>query len=177
MFIQVETTPNQHSLKFLPGEPVIPNGKVFEFSHTHRSSPLATSPLARKILAVPGIRTVLFGPDFISVNKAEEVEWGVIKPEIFAAIMDSYQSGNPIVSEDEGHDNPQQVEESEIVQMIKELLDSRIRPSVHEDGGDIEFVEFTQNGVVRLRMQGSCRGCSSSAITLKSGIENMMMVC
>jgi Fe-S cluster biogenesis protein NfuA len=186
MFIQVEETPNIHALKFKPGKPVSSTGRVYEFTPTTKSVPHSSSPLARKLLTLPGVRSVLLAGDFISVNKSEDMEWAVIKADIFATIMDFYQSNLPLVQEQPASEGQSagnggatmEVEpDSELVLMIKELLDARIRPAVQDDGGDIEFVSFTpEDGIVRLKMQGSCRGCSSSAVTLKSGIENMLKV-
>lgn len=179
MFIQVEKTPNVHSLKFLPGKPVVPSGRSYEFTNASASTTNASSPLARKLMSIPGVKSVLLGPDFISVNKHDDNEWGIIKPDIFASIMDFYQANLPLINENpvdpssgRGAENTEP--ESETVLMIKELLESRIRPAVQEDGGDIEFIRFSDDGVVYLKLQGSCRGCASSSVTLKSGIQNML---
>jgi Fe-S cluster biogenesis protein NfuA len=171
MFIQTESTPNPATLKFLPGQAVLENGTA-DFSTKEASE---SSPLAQKIFEVDGISGVFFGNDFITVTKVEALEWDHIKPEILAAIMDHYQSGNPIMADDSGsithaaHDGP----DEDIVRQIKELLDTRVRPAVAQDGGDITFHGF-DSGVVYLHMTGACAGCPSSTMTLKMGIENLL---
>merc|ERR1712146_135741 len=131
------------------------------------------------LFRVEGVRNVFLASDFLTVSKTEEVEWQVLKPQIFSEIMDFYTSGQTVLKED--GDAPTDTlaitdDDSEVVQMIKELLDMRIRPSVQEDGGDIAYQGFDEEaGIVFLQMQGSCSGCPSSAVTLKSGIENMLM--
>lgn len=172
MFIQTQETPNPNSLKFIPGVAVLQEATTIDFPSR---SAAYRSPLARQLFNVPGVCRVLFGQDFITVSKEEnDVDWSVIKPEVFATIMDFFASNVPVVNEDEtemSHDVSD--DDSETVSMIKELLDTRIRPTVQEDGGDIRFVGF-EDGVVRLRLQGSCSSCPSSVVTLKNGIENML---
>ena len=173
MFIQTEDTPNPATLKFLPGASVLATGSA-EFGSAEAA---AASPLAARLFAVDGVKNVFFGPDFISVTKAEDVEWPHIKPAILGAVMEHYQSGQPIMAEEgeaasqghAAHDGP----DGEIVQQIIELLDTRVRPAVAQDGGDITFHGFEQ-GVVYLTMRGACAGCPSSTMTLKSGIENLL---
>lgn len=132
------------------------------------------SPLAKLLFRVPGVRSVFFGNTFITISKTDDADWATIKPEVFAIIMDFFVSGLPVISEKRTEEdvvtNP---EDDETVLMIKELLDSKIRPTVQEDGGDIIFKGF-DNGIVKLRMQGSCSSCPSSIVTLKNGIENML---
>jgi Fe-S cluster biogenesis protein NfuA len=171
MFIQTETTPNPATLKFLPGEIVLDNGTAdFPSSDT-----AAKSPLARRIFAVGGVTGVFLGRDFVTVTKADDQPWDHLKPSILGAIMEHYQSGAPAVegtAENAGHashDGP----DGEIVTQIKELLDTRVRPAVAQDGGDITFHGFDR-GVVYLHMQGACAGCPSSTLTLKMGIENLL---
>lgn len=171
MFIQTEATPNPATLKFLPGQPVMSTGTAdFPTSDT-----ADTSPLASRIFTVDGVSGVFLGPDFVTVTKAEVVEWGHVKPAILGAIMEHYTSGQPVIegeARDDGHtahDGP----DSEIVAQIKELLDTRVRPAVAQDGGDITFHGF-ENGVVYLHMKGACAGCPSSTMTLKMGIENLL---
>ncbi|XP_038973533.1 LOW QUALITY PROTEIN: nifU-like protein 4, mitochondrial, partial [Phoenix dactylifera] len=127
----------------------------------------------------PGITRVFFGSDFITVTKSEEASWDFLKPEIFAAIMDFYASGKPLFLDSNAAasmDTAIHEDDSEIVAMIKELLETRIRPAVQDDGGDIEYRGFDPDtGIVKLKMQGACSGCPSSSVTLKSGIENMLM--
>ncbi|KAG2234421.1 scaffold protein Nfu/NifU N terminal-domain-containing protein [Thamnidium elegans] len=173
MFIQTEQTPNDDSLKFIPGVPVLGKGSA-EFLDVRSSM---KSPLAKQLFHIDGISGVFFGPDFITISKEESGEWQLMKPDIYSAIMDHFASGQPIVyNEDDlaANDTAIHPDDSEEVQMIKELLDTRIRPSIQEDGGDIEYCGF-ENGIVQLKLKGSCRGCESSSITLKNGIENMLM--
>jgi Fe-S cluster biogenesis protein NfuA len=172
MFIQTESTPNPATLKFLPGQTVLDAGTAdFPSSET-----AGTSPLATRIFAVSGVNGVFFGNDFVTVTKSEEIEWDHIKPAILGAIMEHYQSGQPIVDaggeQSSGH-AAHSGENSEIVDQIKDLLDSRVRPAVAQDGGDITFHGFDR-GVVYLHMQGACAGCPSSTLTLKMGIENLL---
>ena len=171
MFIQTESTPNPATLKFLPGQTVMSMGTA-DFP-TPESG--ATSPLAKRIFAVEGTVGVFFGTDFVTVTKAENIEWDHIKPALLGAIMEHFQSGQPVV---EGEDNAgghaeHSGEDADIVNQIKELLDTRVRPAVAQDGGDITFHGF-ERGVVYLHMQGACAGCPSSTITLKMGIENLL---
>ncbi|RKP38093.1 HIRA-interacting protein 5 [Dimargaris cristalligena] len=181
MFIRTETTPNQDSLKFVPGEAVLPEGQSGTLEFLDMRSARA-SPLAKALLMVDGVTGVFFGRDFITVTKDQDTPWQLLKPDIYGAIMDFYSSGQPIVfqTEDEMPTSPRDTQilpdDSEVVQMIKELLDTRIRPSIQEDGGDIEYIGFNEeSGVVQLALKGACRTCSSSVITLKNGIENMLM--
>jgi Fe-S cluster biogenesis protein NfuA len=171
MFIKTQETPNPESLKFLPGRDVMLTGTA------HFTSPEDTkaSPLARDLFKIEGIRGIMFGPDFITVSKAEEFSWMEVKPEVFAVMMDFFASGAPLFTEEPGSaTTPTSADDSDTVLMIKELLDTRIRPTVQEDGGDIAFRKF-ENGIVYLKMQGACGSCPSSTSTLKGGIENMLM--
>jgi Fe-S cluster biogenesis protein NfuA len=171
MFIQTQDTPNENSLKFLPGKEVLGKGNTMDFPSVNAAS---ISPLAKLIFRIEGIRGVFFGSEFITITKQEDADWGLIKPEIFAVIMDFFASGLPLVHERKDNAVTQVDEEDdEVVAMIKELLDSRIRPTVQEDGGDILFVGF-DDGIVKLKMQGSCSTCSSSIVTLKNGVQNML---
>ena len=172
MFIQTESTPNPATLKFLPGQSVLEAGTAdFPSADTAGSSPLAG-----RVFAVPGVAAVFFGNDFVTVTKDDAVEWEHIKPAILGAIMEHYQSGQPVMEGDHtaasGHAE-HSGEDSGIVNQIKELLDSRVRPAVAQDGGDITFHGFDR-GVVYLHMQGACAGCPSSTLTLKMGIENLL---
>ncbi|KAL2916929.1 hypothetical protein HK105_203361 [Polyrhizophydium stewartii] len=175
MFIQTEATPNLDSIKFKPGQLVLPKGTTgtVEFMSGRES---LRSPLAAALFRIDGVKSVLYGSDFITVSKAPDAAWQILKPDIFGAIMDFYSSGNPLFKDAfEGPKDTQILpEDSETVAMIKELLDTRIRPTIQEDGGDIEYVGF-EDGIVRLRLRGSCRTCDSSVVTLKNGIENMLM--
>ncbi|MBO9478645.1 NifU family protein [Shimia sp. R11_0] len=172
MFIQTESTPNPATLKFLPGQTVLETGTA-DFPSAEGA---AASPLATRIFAVNGVSGVFFGNDFVTVTKAEGVEWDHVKPSILGAIMEHYQSGQPVLAGDStapsGHAE-HTGEDGEIVGQIKELLDTRVRPAVAQDGGDITFHGFDR-GVVYLHMQGACAGCPSSTLTLKMGIENLL---
>jgi len=171
LFIQVQDTPNPLSLKFLPGQKIVEGGTA-DFPNVGATR---TSPLARNLFKVDGVTRVFFGPDFVTITKTdEETDWTVLKPQIFAIIMDYLSSGQPILSEDlPPGDTDILPEDSETVAMIKDLLETRIRPTVQEDGGDIIYKGF-ENGVVKLKLQGACTGCPSSVVTLKHGIENML---
>ncbi|KIC26253.1 MULTISPECIES: NifU family protein [unclassified Leisingera] len=173
MFIQTESTPNPATLKFLPGQTVLEVGTA-DFPSADAAG---KSPLASRIFAVEGVTGVFFGNDFVTVTKADAVEWDHIKPAILGAVMEHYQSGQPVMAD--GSESPasghaeHSGEDAEIVNQIKELLDSRVRPAVAQDGGDITFHGFDR-GVVYLHMQGACAGCPSSTLTLKMGIENLL---
>lgn len=170
MFIQTETTPNPATLKFLPGETVLGTGTA-DFPDASGAS---TSPLAQRIFSVPGVSGVFLGSDFVTVTKADDAVWDHLKPSVLGAIMEHYQSGAPVMegAVQSAH-NEQTGEDAEIVTQIKELLDTRVRPAVAQDGGDITFHGFDR-GVVYLHMQGACAGCPSSTLTLKMGIENLL---
>ncbi len=172
MFIQTESTPNPATLKFLPGQTVLEAGTA-DFPSAEAAE---KSPLAQRIFGVDGVTGVFFGNDFVTVTKSEAAEWDHMKPAILGAIMEHYQSGQPIMTGEaeasSGHAD-HEGEDSEIVGQIKELLDTRVRPAVAQDGGDITFHGF-ERGVVYLHMQGACAGCPSSTITLKMGIENLL---
>jgi len=172
MFIQTEATPNPATLKFLPGQTVMPAGTA---DFPSADSAQGASPLALGIFATDGVCGVFLGHDFITVTKEDAVEWDHIKPSILVAIMEHFQSGAPVLSA--GAIASQHAEhqgaDSEIIEQIKELLDTRVRPAVAQDGGDITFHGF-ERGVVYLHMQGACAGCPSSTLTLKMGIENLL---
>ena len=171
MFIQTEETPNPATLKFLPGQTVLDAGTA-NFS---QGDNIENSPLAKKLFGVEGVIGVFLGSDFITITKKDDFLWEHIKPALLGTIMDFLQSGEKILNEDskaslhEIHDGP----DSEIVKKITDLLDTRVRPAVAQDGGDITFQSF-QEGVVYLHMQGACAGCPSSTMTLKMGIENLL---
>ncbi|MCY4181153.1 MAG: NifU family protein [Litoreibacter sp.] len=170
MFIQTESTPNPATLKFLPGQDVLEVGTAdFPTPDSAGSSPLAT-----RIFGVEGVTGVFMGLDFVTVTKAEAVEWDHIKPAILGAIMEHYQSGAKAVEGEASSGHAEHTgEDGEIVGQIKELLDTRVRPAVAQDGGDITFHGFDR-GIVYLHMQGACAGCPSSTLTLKMGIENLL---
>jgi Fe-S cluster biogenesis protein NfuA len=171
MFIQTESTPNPATLKFLPGQTVMHAGTA-DFPSEEAA---ASSPLALRIFGAGGVSGVFLGPDFVTVTKDEAADWAHIKPGILGAIMEHFQSGLPAIEGDAGavghaaHSGP----DEEIVTQIKDLLDTRVRPAVAQDGGDITFHGFDR-GVVYLHMQGACAGCPSSTMTLKMGIENLL---
>jgi len=168
MFIQTENTPNPNTLKFLPGRDVMGQGTA-DFADVEAAG---RSPLASRLFAIDGVGRVFFGSDFVTVGKAEGVEWAVLKPQVLAALMDHYTSGAALLSDD-GAPAASGEADSEVVAQIKELIDTRVRPAVANDGGDIIFRSF-EDGVVYLHMQGACSGCPSSTATLKHGIENML---
>lgn len=174
MFIQTEPTPNPATLKFLPGRPVMESG-VADFT---TADDARQSPLANSLFNVDGIAGVFFGTDFITVTKTDETDWQVIKPLLLGAIMDHYTSGHPLLldgatgaTEEETFDDADA--DPDVIEQIKELIETRVRPAVAQDGGDIIYKGF-KGGTVFLHMRGACAGCPSSTMTLKSGIENML---
>jgi Fe-S cluster biogenesis protein NfuA len=171
MFIQTEQTPNPATLKFLPGRTVMESGTA-NFPERAAAS---RSPLAERLFQLPEVGGVFLGSDFITVTKSEDTDWRQLKPAVLAAIMEHFTSGHPvIVGEPEAPGAAASSEEDdEIVSQIKELLETRVRPAVAMDGGDITFEDF-EDGIVYLHMQGACSGCPSSTATLKAGIENML---
>ncbi len=171
MFIQTEQTPNPASLKFLPGCAVAGTGTA----HFADAATARRSPLAERLFALPGVIGVFLGADFVTVSKDEKSDWYWLKPTILAAIMEHFTAGRPVLLWGSGDDTPaaEPEEEDEIVSQIKELLETRVRPAVAQDGGDIIFHDY-EDGIVYLHMQGSCSGCPSSTATLKAGIENML---
>ena len=169
MFIQTEQTPNPATLKFLPGRTVLEEGTA-DFTNAENAN--TRSPLAARLFDVEGVAAVFFGRDFITITKTDAKEWHVLKPALLGAIMEHFTAGRDVMTVveteavDEGDDD-------EIVTQIKELLDTRVRPAVAMDGGDIVYHGF-EDGIVFLHMQGACAGCPSSTATLKMGIENML---
>ena len=170
MFIQTEETPNPATLKFLPGQSVMESGTA----NFPTREDAAASPLAGRLYEITGVNGVFFGADFITVTKADDQAWHVLKPSVLGLIMEHFTSGAPLFT-DSGAVSAHAAsdEDDELVAQIKELLDTRVRPAVAQDGGDILFHGF-EEGVVYLHMQGSCSGCPSSTATLKAGIENML---
>ncbi len=172
MFIQTEATPNPATLKFLPGQTVLDMGTA-DFPSPEAAE---KSPLASRVFAVAGVTGVFFGSDFVTVTKSDAAQWDHIKPALLGAIMEHFQSGAPVMAQDavpvSGHAEGA-AEDAAVVGQIKELLDTRVRPAVAQDGGDITFHGFDR-GVVYLHMQGACAGCPSSTLTLKMGIENLL---
>lgn len=174
MFIQTEPTPNPNALKFLPGRDVAPHG-----SHEFRTVDEASaSPLAEALFQLEDVAGVFFGADYVSVTKAPHgLDWAEMRPGILSTIMDHYTSGAALLRDGGGQTGHSFATEgdSEIVAEIKQLLDTRVRPAVAQDGGDILFDAFDEaTGVLSLRMRGACAGCPSSAMTLKAGVEQMM---
>ncbi len=171
MFIQTEQTPNPATLKFLPGRTVLPTGTA----NFPDAAAAERSPLARRLFALGEVAGVFLGADFITVTKAPEADWYALKPSILGAIMDAFTGGEAILTDaaTATPDSTASEDDDEIVGQIKELIDTRVRPAVAQDGGDIIFHGFDE-GVVYLHMQGSCSGCPSSTATLRSGIENML---
>lgn len=171
MFIQTEATPNPSTLKFLPGKRVLSEGTA-----DFRAKGDATaSPLAARLFEIDGVKGVFLGSDFISVTKGE-LEWQHLKPMVLGAIMEHYISGSPVAAEDGANDDAEgnyDPADEETVQTIKELIETRVRPAVAQDGGDITFSGFRE-GVVYLHMRGACAGCPSSTATLRNGIENLL---
>ena len=171
MFIQTEETPNPATLKFLPGQTVLGTGTA-NFSKGDNTE---SSPLAKKLFGVDGVVGVFLGSDFITITKKEDFLWEHIKPALLGTIMDFLQSGEEILNEESGvssddiHEGP----DSETVKKIIDLLDTRVRPAVAQDGGDIVFENF-KDGIVYVSMKGSCDGCPSSTMTLKNGVENLL---
>ncbi|MGQ0457356.1 MAG: NifU family protein [Hyphomicrobium sp.] len=171
MFIQTEATPNPSTLKFMPGKPVLRDGTADFRSRSEATA----SPLAARLFDIAGVNGVFLGSDFISITKGD-IEWQHLKPMVLGAIMEHYMSGDPSATaegandESEGSFDPA---DAETVATIKELLETRVRPAVAQDGGDITFSGFRE-GVVYLHMRGACSGCPSSTATLRHGIENLL---
>lgn len=170
MFIQTQDTPNPQTLKFIPGVQILKTGTKSYAKEDNRND----APIVDAIFKINGVHSVFLGKDFISVTKAEDQDWEYLKPLVLASIMDHFVSGMPAVLESAVSaisDSPK--ESSEITKQIVELIETRVRPAVAQDGGDIMFKEF-KDGIVYLEMHGACSGCPSSTITLKNGIENML---
>jgi Fe-S cluster biogenesis protein NfuA len=170
MFIQTEITPNPESLKFLPGQNISP----VPINFTDQSQ-AKNSPLAQKLFSLSCVKSVFLGYDFITITKQPDIEWEVIKAEILVSIMDFLVSGQKAVNE---NNQPkaslsEDLDEDKIAKEIREIIETRVRPSVMQDGGDIVFHDF-KDGIVRLELHGACAGCPSSTVTLKNGIENML---
>ncbi|TMJ56647.1 MAG: NifU family protein [Alphaproteobacteria bacterium] len=173
MFIQTEQTPNPATLKFLPGRQVMSSGTA---NFTSADAAGRRSPLAGRLFALPQVTGVFLGADFVTVTKSGDGDWQQLKPAILAEIMEHFTSGRPVLlatAADSALAEAEFEDEDEVVSQIKELLETRVRPAVAQDGGDIIFHDF-EDGVVYLHMQGACSGCPSSMATLKAGIENML---
>ena len=169
MFIQTEDTPNPLTIKFLPGKEVMKSGTA-DFRKKELSE---NSPLASRLFEVEGVDGVFLGSDFISVTKKQDEEWFSLKPSILGKIMEHYASGDEVLILNSTEKEENNADESDTVKQIKTLLETRVRPAVAMDGGDIQFESF-EDGIVTLLMKGACSGCPSSTATLKMGIENML---
>ncbi len=179
MFIQTEPTPNPDTVKFLPGRPVAGDAGPFDFA---KGDDVSASRLAQTLFDVGEVERVFFGADFISVSKASATDWTALRPLVLAAIMDHFVAGLPAIDQpmagaggSDGEETVYEGEAAEVVAEIRELIDTRVRPAVAQDGGDIVFDRFEpETGIVHLHMRGACAGCPSSTFTLKQGIENML---
>ena len=171
MFIQTEATPNPSTMKFIPGRVVLKEGTAF-FKNKEEA---LGSPFALRLFNYENVKGVFFGTDFITITKKDDAEWDIIKPIILGLINEHYLSNDPTISDNNIEKNIKNNtgEDSDIVKKIKELIDTRVRPAVAMDGGDIIFENY-KKGIVYLHMQGACSGCPSSTVTLKTGIENML---
>ncbi len=173
MYIQTETTPNPNTLKFIPGETVLESGTA---SFRSAQEAAGVSELATVLFEIPDVEQIFFGYDFITVTKKDSAEWTMLKANILTTIMEHYISGRPVMTLEKKAVNKSDTStenDSEIVKQIKELIDTRVRPAVAEDGGDIIYQDFRE-GIVYLELHGACSGCPSSTLTLKNGIENML---
>jgi Fe-S cluster biogenesis protein NfuA len=170
MFIQTEFTPNPLTMKFIPGVSVMTNGTAF---YTSAADAMA-SPLAQELFKIQGVNAVFLGSDFITITRMETEGWDMLKPLLLTTIMDHFVSGKPVLAANAaGTVAASSENDSEIVKQIKELIETRVRPAVAQDGGDIIFRGF-EDGIVLLELHGACSGCPSSTVTLKNGIENML---
>lgn len=168
MFIQTETTPNPLTLKFIPGVAVLESGTAF-FTNVEDAE---ISPLAVELFAIEGVNSVFLGSDFITVTKDEANSWDMLKAPLLTSIMDFFVAKKPVMLSGK-KEAVSSENDSDIVKQIRELIETRVRPAVAQDGGDIVFHSF-EDGIVRLEMHGSCSGCPSSTVTLKNGVENML---
>ncbi|KJV74897.1 iron transporter [Orientia tsutsugamushi] len=169
MFIQTQQTPNPNSLKFFPDQKISPGNPV----HFSTREECTHSILARKLFSIENVKEVFFGEDFITVTKVSDGSWEVIKPEILTMLMDHFVAGLPIFESDAEKKNIEQANLSEIEKQIIEIINTKVRPAVAMDGGDIEYHSF-KDGIVKLQMRGACVGCPSSTMTLKQGIESLL---
>jgi NFU1 iron-sulfur cluster scaffold homolog, mitochondrial len=179
VFIDTVSTPNPHSMKFLPGQEVLPEvaGTGIHFERT-ASKEIMRSPLAKSLFTVPGVKGVFLARDFITITKNADEVWSVMKPQLFSQILDFMSSGQPVIADsadDFVSDTTILDTDDDVVAAVKELLESRIRPAVQEDGGDIYYRGFDEiTGIVSVELAGSCVGCPSSSATLRGGVENML---
>jgi len=168
MFIQTEATPNPATLKFLPGTEVMGSNGTANFVDAASAS---ASPLALRLFDIDGVDGIFLGSDFVTVTKDDATDWDVLKPRVLAAVMDHFSQGGVVMTA--AQDAASTEDDTDVVTQIKDLLETRVRPAVAQDGGDIVFRSF-EDGILYLSMQGACSGCPSSTATLKNGIENMM---
>ena len=168
MFIQTQTTPNPNSLKFLPGK-VVSNSGSYEIKKKDSTN----NNLIRNIFSISGVKSVFLGVDFISVNKEQNINWEEIKHIVISLINEHYQSGKKFVIDKDPHEREPEKNLIEIERQIIKILDTKIKPAVAKDGGNIKFKEF-KDGIVKVELQGSCSGCPSSIMTLKQGIQNLL---
>lgn len=173
LFIRTTETPNEDALKFLPSVKILPDDKTIEYLSGRDAF---NSPLVRKLFTIDGVSAVMLGPDFLTIEKNIDLDWSILKPEIFSMLSDFLSTGEPVIDANAELESDVEFcdDDDEVVSMIKELIFTRIRPAIQEDGGDIEFVDFKENGTVIIRLRGACRSCDSSSITLKNGIEAML---
>ena len=169
MFIQTEDTPNPETLKFIPGNIILKTGTA-DFSSKETA---IQSPLALRLFEIDGVKRVFLSTDFISVTKDIQLDWNILKPSILTGIMEHFSTGLPAINELDDKSSDPNTEDTETIKQIKDLLETRVRPAVAMDGGDITFCSF-ESGIVTLQMKGACAGCPSSTATLKIGIENML---
>ncbi|MBN8530685.1 MAG: NifU family protein [Alphaproteobacteria bacterium] len=171
MFIQTENTPNPLTMKFLPGVTVLASGTA---TITDKADAKKRSPLAHALFGIEHVTSVFLAEDFITVTKAEDVAWSTLKPAVLTTIMEHFVAGLKVLNDGEANaETKLDDNEDPIVKQIKELIDTRVRPAVAMDGGDIVYKDF-KDGIVKLELHGSCQGCPSSTATLKNGIENML---
>ncbi len=178
IFIETETTPNPHSMKFLPGVEVLPQSAGTGLYFQQRDKSISTSPLAKKLLALDGVKGIFLGSNFVTVTKDSQSSWTIMKPLLFCTLFDFFAEGKPVVdlSLESVSDTSILPTDNEVVATIKELIETRVRPAVQDDGGDIFYEGFDEDtGVVKVRLAGSCVGCPSSSITLRNGVEKMLM--
>jgi Fe-S cluster biogenesis protein NfuA len=180
VFIQTENTPNPESIKFVPSGRLVlesEDGTGFFVSKTDAMDVILKSPLATKLFKVEGVKAVYLGFDFVTITKYAENNWKLMRPEIFSVLMDFFDSNQPVlVDQPVITDTTILDDDDDVVAMIKELIEARIRPAVQEDGGDIRYINFEEDtGIVTVQLAGSCVGCPSSSVTLKQGVENMLM--
>jgi Fe-S cluster biogenesis protein NfuA len=180
VFIQTENTPNPESIKFVPTDTTVvdtEDGTGYYVTKTDSLEDILKSPLCTQLFKIDGVKAVYLGADFVTITKYAEAKWQFMRPEIFSCLMDFFESGQAaVVDQPIITDTTILEDDDEIVAMIKELIEQRIRPAVQEDGGDIRYVSFDEHdGLVTVQLAGSCVGCPSSSVTLKAGVENMLM--